>query len=57
MATGYPMDIPPPGADLFSYLFLVWRLPLNIPFSLHETNPFVWGGCMLLRLEHLLDDK
>ncbi|KAK9841846.1 hypothetical protein WJX81_007075 [Elliptochloris bilobata] len=56
MATGYPLDIPPPGAGLLTYAVLVYHLPLLIGFSLRARAAFVWGGCMLLPLAHLRAD-
>jgi hypothetical protein len=33
---------------------LVYHLPLLIGFSVAPTTPFVWGGCMMMRLGDLL---
>lgn len=56
-ALGYPFDIPPLGADLLTYCVLVYHLPLLIAFSLQQHTKFVWGGCMLFRLQNLVHDK
>lgn len=56
MATGYPFDVPARGSGFLPYCTLVYHLPLIIAFSLSDVTLNVWGGCMLLPLEHLRND-
>jgi hypothetical protein len=56
MATGYPFDIPAPGAGLMSYCILAYHLPLIVVFSMSNRALNVWGGCMLLPAAHLHKD-
>lgn len=57
MATGYPFDVPDPGARLGAYCILAYHLPLIIAFSLGLRTRNVWGGCMLLRTTALQRDE
>jgi hypothetical protein len=57
LATGYPFDVPEPGAGLLSYCVLAYHLPLIIVFSLGRRALNVWGGCMLLRAEAFRSDR
>ncbi len=57
VVSGYPFDLPTPGASFFTYAMLAYHLPLIIAFSVRQRTAFVWGGCMLLRLEELRTDK
>lgn len=54
LVTGYPFDVPPKGSSLLTYAMMGFHMPLLIPFCIDRTC-FVWGGCMLLRREHLLE--
>jgi hypothetical protein len=55
--TGYPLDLPPPGANLLTYCVLVYHAPLLIAFSIRQRTSFVWGGCMLMPLHSLKTDE
>ncbi|GAB4823475.1 hypothetical protein N2152v2_010521 [Parachlorella kessleri] len=61
MATGYPFDVPPEGANLLTYCVMSYHLPLVIAFSVRQVPPpqrieFVWGGCQLFRLASMQED-
>ena len=55
--TGYPLDVPQPGAGLAAHCVMAYHLPLIIAFSLRPRTQFVWGGCMLLPLQLLRPDR
>ena len=57
MAAGYPFDVPAPGSSLLTYCVLAYHLPLLVAFSTRQRIQFVWGGCMVLPLEPLRDDR
>ncbi|CAK0746217.1 hypothetical protein CVIRNUC_001675 [Coccomyxa viridis] len=57
MATGYPFDIPEKDAGIFTYSCLAYHLPLSVAFAVRQRTMFVWGGCMLLRLHDLRNDR
>lgn len=57
MATGYPLDIPAPGSSLLTYCVLAYHLPLLAAFSTRQRIQFVWGGCMVMPLGPLRDDR
>lgn len=56
MATGYPMDVPETGSNLFTYCMMAYHLPLLIALSIRQHSNFVWGGCMVFRAETLRSD-
>lgn len=57
MAAGYPFDIPAPGSSLLTYCVLAYHLPLLAAFSTRQRIQFVWGGCMVMPLGSLRDDR
>ena len=57
MAAGYPFDVPAPGSSLLTYCVLAYHLPLLVAFSTRQRIQFVWGGCMVLPLGPLRDDR
>ena len=44
LATGYPLDCPPPPASLFALCLAAYHLPLLIAFSQGSRTRNVWGG-------------
>ena len=54
---GYPFDIPEKDAGIFTYSCLAYHLPLSVAFAVRQRTMFVWGGCMLLRLHDLRNDR
>ncbi|GBF99914.1 hypothetical protein Rsub_12822 [Raphidocelis subcapitata] len=52
----YPFDLVPRGASLSAYAALCYHLPLSIAFTVSRRAPFVWGGCMMLRLRDVQQD-
>lgn len=58
VATAYPFDIPhSPDASLFSYAMLAYHLPLSVGLAISTKTKFVWGGCMLFRMEDMDTDR
>ena len=54
---GYPFDIPEGDASIFTYSCLAYHLPLSVAFAIRQRTVFVWGGCMLLPLHDLRNDR
>eukprot|EP00928_Gymnodinium_smaydae_P071762 TRINITY_DN55255_c0_g1_i1.p1 TRINITY_DN55255_c0_g1~~TRINITY_DN55255_c0_g1_i1.p1 ORF type:complete len:518 (-),score=129.75 TRINITY_DN55255_c0_g1_i1:217-1770(-) len=56
VATGYPLDLPLPGASLWSFLVCSFRHAALAEYT-HDRCPHVWGGAMLLRAQEFRDDS
>ena len=56
VATGYPFDVPPPGASLWSWTVAQFRWTCLSEF-LSNRSTFVWGGAMLLRKSDLDENR
>ena len=52
VATGYPFDVPPPGATLWCYTVAQFRWAALSEF-MSARSTFVWGGAMLLRRDDI----
>lgn len=57
VATGYPLDVVVPESSFAAYLMMVYHMPLLIAFSHGKYAMHLWGGCMMVRLEDLREDK
>ncbi len=55
MATGYPLDLVPPGSNLWAHAAAAFHLVL-VPAMSHGRTFFAWGGCMMFRQDDLVRD-